>query len=227
MNKATTPVADGDVEDDGEASGLESDQGPVYDESDDSGSEFIEEDADSVLGDDSEEGEAIMLAAAVEASLQTEMTGVASSSLSRLPCINSAAAKCAAAAERRLGKDFDVDDFTMNVDSGSESEAPLAKAGKGKAKAKGKAPHTVKKKHMTPAEMRKQQKEERKAAIAARRHNKAEELELRRKLGRKLTPVSSLFFYRNGVTSMSTFWAGREDCTRFEQTPSRAQGYLG
>jgi len=217
-------VADDDVEDEDEASGLEYDQGPVYEESDDSGSEFLEEDTDSV-GEDSEEDEAIMLATAVEMSLQTQMTVIASSSSSRLPSINSAAAKRAAAAERRLARpnrDVDVDDFTMDVDSGSESEAPLAKGNKAK------APYTVKKKkHMTLAEMRKQKREERKAATPAKKHHKAEEMALRRKLGRKLTQVIGRFFYRNGVTSMSTFWTGREECTRFEQTSSRAQEYLG
>lgn len=218
-------------EDDGASEENEDDlEDAEIDESDDSGSEYEASDDDvvpegryqdndapedtfedslSAKGIDDDE---VMLDAAIQMSLDTARqdrsraaglsTAGAGSSKSRAP-INKAAALRAAAAERRLKQDFDVDDFGMSdseTRSASSSEdEPLARGigiGKGKgSKSKSKSKATMLKditsspKQMSIPELRRQRQERRRLARLAKGANKKEEAELCKKLGRKLTMV--------------------------------------
>jgi DNA repair protein RAD16 len=186
-------------------------------ESDDSGSEFVESSEDEpmpldrdgeeletdldMLEDDNEDVDyKIMLDAATLESMQGP--NIASSSSSRLTSANPAAILRARAAEARIaaaqrGVDNAVDDSQMVVDDSdlssvpdSDAEVPLAKR---KAPAgKGKKKVTVRdtpKKGMTMKEMRAQRRKARLEAKLAKRENHLEEMALRKELGRKLTYV--------------------------------------
>jgi DNA repair protein RAD16 len=167
-------------------------------ESDDSGSEFQ-------ASEDEEEDEEIMVDAAVLLSLQTMSANGAGTS----DCVagsSPAAILRAAAAERRLARrnqmveigdsiafktsgalDVYDDDPASSV---SSDEEPLSK-GKLKPSAKPtKQISAMKKRTMTDAEKR---KVERTAYLSSRRANKAKERDLIRKLGRRLTHVSTGF----------------------------------
>ena len=161
-------------------------------ESDDSGSEFQ-------ASEDEVEDEEIMVDAAVLMSLQTtSANGAGTSSCVAGP--SPAATLRAAAAERRLARRnqmveftnsgaLDVSDDDPASDTSSDGE-PLLK-GKLKPSAKSrKKISAVKKRMMTDAEKR---KAERTSYLSSRRANKAKERDLIRKLGRKLTHVSTGF----------------------------------
>lgn len=206
------PVPVGDSDEESEA-GLEYDENhSLMDTDESSGSEFVASDEEeeeplakairsspakkraAVEDSSDEDGDAIMLEAAMQLSLQTvrntDTAGLSSSS--RAPAANSPAAFRAATIEKRLAANaksgFDVDDSAMDLDdlsalSDSDAE-PLAKKSKAKAKAKGKVKSKSKKgqkdcKVITMADIRQAQKE-----------GKREERALRKKLGRKLTWVS-------------------------------------
>lgn len=182
-------------------SGLEYDEDPLFEESDDSGSEFVaSDDEQDFVPEDDSEAEALMLDAAIRMSFETNRN-VASSSATQLVSPNPEAVLRAAAAERRLNranKGFDVDDYPMggNDDawsSDSESDIPLSGRSKNNSKnaKKGVQVHdTTKKKHMTLAELRKAKKADRRLFNSARSELKAEEKALRIELGRPLTYVS-------------------------------------
>lgn len=167
-------------------------------ESDDSGSEFQ-------ASEDEEEDEEIMVDAAVLMSLQTvSANGVGTSGCVAGP--SPAAILRAVATERRLARrnqmvevgdsitfknsgalDIDDDDPASDISSGEE---PLLK-GKLKSSAKPtKQISAMKKRTLTDAEKR---KVERTAYLSSRRANKAKERDLIRKLGRRLTHVSTGF----------------------------------
>ncbi|CAK5264719.1 unnamed protein product [Mycena citricolor] len=157
---------------------LEYDEAAEIEESEDSGSEFIVSDIESVGNALQSEGDAdenpdeddeIMLDAAIRISLQANNT--ASSSSSRLISANPAAILRAAAAEARLtrsqqGVSDVVDDSAMDVDE--------------KRKGKKKATARSSPKRMTLKEMRA-------ARRISKRENLAEERALRKELGRRLT----------------------------------------
>jgi DNA repair protein RAD16 len=185
--------------------GLEYDEDPLLEESDDSGSEFVASDVDKAEvapEDDDSETEALMLDAAIRMSFETNRNGVASSSATQLVSPDPAAVLRATAAERRLNranKNVDVDDYPMGDNgayssSDDESDVPLSKKkGKGVAKnaKKGVTVHdTSKTKHMTLAQLRKAKREERRKFNSARKELKTEEKALRIELGRPLTHVS-------------------------------------
>jgi len=166
---------------------LEFDEDPLIEESDGSGSEFV-------VSDESE-AEAVMLDAAIRMSLETNRN-TAGSSASKLLSPNPDAVLRAAAAERRLNRVNDVDDYPMSNDddaslSESEDDVPLSQKGKGAKKSKkGVTVYDTKKKHMTLAQMRKVKREERLQNNAERKALKAAERALRAELGRPLTYVS-------------------------------------
>lgn len=150
---------------------------------------------------DASDAEALMLRAAMQISKRTaalEASGNAGPSTGTLE-VDSPSALRAAAAERRLAKSkaleggymLPSDEGEFDDEAASSEEEPLAKGkakGKGKAKAKAKASAPKKKaKQMTIAELKKQRREERKLRRLERRGDKAEEVELRRTLGRRLT----------------------------------------
>jgi DNA repair protein RAD16 len=195
---------------------------PSFDESEDSGSEyeaslntsdvdqsaprrsnvFLTEDvsdADQQAYDDSEndqEDDEFMLAAAIHASLETANVfgdAVGSSTGASRPR-NHAAALRAAAAELRLTRDLaEASAVVSEADSEEEYSASVSKGrrkGKGKGKSKGKAKKVKPRdtgvpKQMTLSELVKKRKEERKAA-------RAEEMQMRQQLGRRLTVVRAL-----------------------------------
>lgn len=192
--------------------GLEYDEAPEIEESDDSGSEFVDSDEDDPMPLRNEEilpdldyedvdDEDVMLDAAIQLSLQGP--NIASSSSTRLTSTNPDAALRAEAAEARFaaarrGVVDQVDDSAMNVDlsdlssmSDSEADAPLnkGKAGTGKGKKKVTVRATPKK-AMTMSQLREQRREARLRAKLAKRENIVEEQALRKELGRKLTYVS-------------------------------------
>lgn len=150
---------------------------------------------------DTSDAEALMLKAAMQISKRTaalEASGNAGPSTGTLE-VDSPAALRAAAAERRLAKSkaleggymLPSDEGEFDDEDASSEDEPLAKGktkGKAKAKAKAKASAPKKKaKQMTLAELKKQRREERKLRRLERRGDKAEEVELRRTLGRRLT----------------------------------------
>ncbi|KAF9458012.1 SNF2 family N-terminal domain-containing protein, partial [Collybia nuda] len=192
------PIPSPSVADEDEAvsgSGLEYNEDPLLEESDDSGSEFVGSEEEQLVVEeiDSEEEEALMLSVAVQNSLETA-TNVASSSSARITSIDPAAILRAAVAERRLARAnaaVDVHDYPMSDDdstSGSDSDAPVPKNVKGKGKkTKSKLYDTSKPKHMTMAQLRKKKREDRKRAKAEKDKYKAEETALRKELGRRLT----------------------------------------
>lgn len=152
---------------------------------------------------DTSDAEALMLKAALQISKRTaalEASGNAGPSTGTLE-VDSPAALRAAAAERRLAKSkaleggymLPSDEGEFDDEDASSEDEPLAKGktkGKGKAKAKAKAKASAPKKkanQMTLAELKKQRREERKLRRLERRGDKAEEVELRRTLGRRLT----------------------------------------
>lgn len=150
-----------------------------------------EEDDDKIQEDDDE----IMLDAAIHMSLQTRSSTNGASGSSKASQ-NSVAARAAAAAERRLAanRSIDVDD-SMLTEGESDSE-PIAKKSKGKGKANRKTKPSKKKvavhvasKTMTLAEMKKTRRDATANLRAERKEAKKLQLELRRKLGRKLTMV--------------------------------------
>ncbi|KAF9480838.1 hypothetical protein BDN70DRAFT_877162 [Pholiota conissans] len=204
--KAPTPVSEDDDPSSVEELSYKDEDSSEIEESDDSGSEFKISDDEPM----NEEDEEIMLDAAVRISLQETTANGASSSTGRSGP-SPAAMLRAAAAERRLAHKnaVDVDDYQMaseasasEDDEGSSDEEPLQAVvtkGKGKAKAKAKAPAKSKPKTMTVAEMKRARREERKIALEGRRANKAEERELVKKLGRRLTHAerTSLALRRN------------------------------
>lgn len=184
------------------ASELEYDEDPFIEESDDSGSEFMESEEEKAEEPDSEEDEALMLSVAVQSSLETARRNAPSSSSARVTSVNPAAILRAAAAERRLALanaavEIDVNDYPMTDDdpmSGSDADVPLFKPVKGKKANKKKQAEvrdTSKPKHMTMAQLRKQKREARQRAKLEQNQYKAEENALKKKLGRKLTNVSS------------------------------------
>jgi DNA repair protein RAD16 len=141
--RSKTPVKD--IDEGVSDSGLEYDEDPLLEESDDSGSEFVasEEEEEDIAPDENRReddplpifrkhesspmqkiddvtDEDIMVNAAIEMSLQTARPPHASSSSNKLISSNPAAVLRAAAAERRLTraqKNLDVDDFEMAADS--------------------------------------------------------------------------------------------------------------
>lgn len=167
-------------------------------ESDDSGSEFQ-------ASEDEAEDDEIMVDAAVLMSLQTmSANGAGTSGCAAGP--SPAAILRAAAAERRLTRRnqmVEIDDSIAFMSSGaldvcsdgpandaSSDEEPLLK-GKLKSSAKStKQLSAMKKTTMTDAGKR---KAGRTAYLSSRRANKAKERELIRKLGRRLTHVSTGF----------------------------------
>ncbi|KAJ7163829.1 SNF2 family N-terminal domain-containing protein [Mycena crocata] len=180
-----------------ESSVLEYDEDVEMDESDGSGSEFVDSGDDDLVPLDVEfsDDEDVMVDAAIHMSL--ESSNVAGSSSTRRAPVNSHALLRAMAAEARFaaakrGVDNAVDDSAMLMDSDlssvpdSDEDASLNKA-KGRAgKGKGKAKVTVRstpKKSMTVRELREQRRQTR----IAKRENHAEEAALRKELGRKLT----------------------------------------
>jgi len=165
-------------------------------ESDDSGSEFQ-------ASEDDVEEEEIMVDAAVLMSLQTMSANGAGTS----GCVTGpspAATLRAAAAERRLAHGIqmvddsialtnsgalDVSDDDPASDTSSDAEPLLQGKLKPSAKSRKKL-SAVKKRTMTDAEKR---KAERTSYLSSRRANKAKERDLIRKLGRRLTHVSTGF----------------------------------
>ncbi|KAJ7499427.1 SNF2 family N-terminal domain-containing protein [Mycena latifolia] len=195
--------------------GLDFDEVAEFEESDDSGSEFVDSDLDdsmpprgvrrrselldSDLDIEDIDDDDIMVDAAINLSLQGP--GVASSSSSRLVSTNPHALLRARAAEARLaaaqrGVDDAVDDSQMDVDPSDLSSVPdsdedgqLSQAKPSAGKGKGKKKVTVRStpKKMTLREMREQRREARLRANLAKRENHLEEMALRKELGRKLT----------------------------------------
>ncbi|KAI0637648.1 SNF2 family N-terminal domain-containing protein [Trametes polyzona] len=167
-------------------------------ESDDSGSEFdpegdaVDSDALDELDDEDED---VMVDAAVQQSLRTareerdRAAGLASAgagSSKPRASTNKAAALRAAAAERRLAQNHDVEVIELLTESEAPSESesedePLSKS-KGKQVAKSKPSKT-----MTLTEMRKANREERRQARLNRSATAKEERALREELGRRLT----------------------------------------
>ncbi|KAK7061245.1 ATP-dependent helicase rhp16 [Favolaschia claudopus] len=182
----------------GKAAAMELDEEDVeIDESDDSGSEFVDSDSEDELSSDAydemeeEEDYDLMLQAATLESLQGP--NVASSSSSRISG-NPEALKRARAAEARLaaarrGASDVIDDSQMDIDDSDLSSMPDTDA-EAPATGKGKKKVTVRstpKKSMTMSQMREQKRKDRQAKRLERRENRVEEQALRKKLGRKLT----------------------------------------
>lgn len=202
-----------------QSDGLEYDENASLDESGSDGSEYQESGEDSDVVADSqdeqelvynqaersmspltegEDEEAVMLDAAIQDSLRTARNEDTAGSSSAgagpsKPRENSRAARAqriAAAVEKRL-KGAKSDDYVNSDDlddgnssdeealSNSKQKKPAAKKGAASAKARSTGGH------MTLADLRKARKEKRLQAQA----NKKEELALRKKLGRRLTPV--------------------------------------
>ncbi|KAF8629639.1 hypothetical protein AX15_003370 [Amanita polypyramis BW_CC] len=167
----------------------------VYEESDDSGSEFVDSADEDNLPDDEEEEE-IMLDAAVRMSLQTSrmeaQNGASSSSRNIQP--PSEAARRAAAAERRVMQNhnsspsdvdfampFDTDSHSAFSDESSDVPVKRRRKGKGKRASRGKSKAKIgvnaKRAGMGPRAL----------LLQERQQLKAEEKAMSKKLGRKLT----------------------------------------
>jgi len=180
-------------------------------ESDSSGSEFqMSEDYEQVVGVDEsddefakalnglddEEAESVLISAAIKLSKETNKSTANGASSSKAPPAtrSTAAALRAAAAERRLAveqaMELSEEEFEQFDASGSEESEPLSK-GKGKGKASTVKKTTVRKqsKATSLAERRAEKRAERQLIRLAANSTKKEEMELRRKLGRKLSHV--------------------------------------
>lgn len=155
--------------------GLLNDEESIYEESDDSGSEFIV----------SEEDEAIMLDAAVRMSLQVsrrEFQNGASSSFAQNIEPSPEVSRRAAAAEREIARIYDVSDSEESFDDSSDDNVGRRRKAKGKAKSKSK----IDVKTVRAAKGRGLSPE---AEHLERQALKMEERTMSRKLGRKLTHV--------------------------------------
>lgn len=203
-------------------------------ESDDSGSEFQ-------ASEDEAEDDEIMVDAAVLMSLQTmSANGVGPSS--RVAGPTPAAILRAEAAERRLARRnqmVEIDDSTAFMNSGAPdvcNDDPASDASsdeefllKGKLKPNAKAKKqssAMKKRTMTDAEKR---KAGRTAYLSSRRANKAKERDLIRKLGRRLTHVSTGFLILSKYVFNVTFsnLKGGENFSCTAQKSSRIERCLG
>ncbi|KAI8984946.1 SNF2 family N-terminal domain-containing protein [Trametes punicea] len=177
-------------------------------ESDDSGSDFDPdgEDADSDFIDDfDEDDEGLLVDAAVRQSLQTAredearaagLSSAGAGSSTARPSANKDVALRAAAAERRLAQEPEIEGIEMVTESEalsleSESEEEPLSKGRGKGKTKGKGKQTTEipqvNKPMTLTELRKAMKEARRQARLHRSATAVEEAAMRKELGRRLT----------------------------------------
>ncbi|KAI0069235.1 hypothetical protein BV25DRAFT_1896248 [Artomyces pyxidatus] len=161
------PDSDDEIVPDSEGLEFDDNANDSIQEASDSDSEFVAEELDT---EDDEE----MFQTAIRESIQY----VGGASSSKVPNLDSPAARAAAAAERRLAK---VNEMAWSEDD-SEEDEPLVKGkGKGKgSKGKGKTAAT----RMTPAERR---RETRRKAREAKNATRSEEHKLMRELGRRLT----------------------------------------
>lgn len=189
-----------------EVSGSENEPNGVN--SDDSGDDYAEPVVVDEYAEQDGDDEAVMVDAAIQASLETarldssrngDMSSAGAGSSKQRTSINPAAALRAAAAERRLAQERDdsvsvVEALSGSEESPSEDEPPLAK-GKGKAKVSAAMLNLVdtrEAKVMTAAERRRQRQLRRMEQSGV----KVEEKKLRLKLGRKLTHVGPSSHYR-------------------------------
>ncbi|KAF8509423.1 P-loop containing nucleoside triphosphate hydrolase protein [Hysterangium stoloniferum] len=184
--------------------------------------------ADALDGMDEDEAEGAMMSAAIQLSLQTSKTDrtVGSSSSKVGPSASgarsTAAALRAAAAEKRLASQNKFDIFDGELSDAdpcsSEDSEPLAKRkGKGKAKAPSKraAKKTVvatSSKITSWSEHKVSRREALMNARLARNANRIEELELRKRLGRKLTHAekTTIALYKHH-SELKTVWGDVED----------------
>ncbi|KAG5639348.1 hypothetical protein H0H81_004069 [Sphagnurus paluster] len=226
--KAKVPVpATPSASDDNEIvseDGLDFDEDPAIEESEDSGSEFVDSanDEEVLVADDSDE-EALMLSVAVEESLHHANAA----GPSRNPTSKAAALRAAAAERRLASKPVEADDYAMESDAldGSDSDdddIPLANKSKAASKKAVVPVSTSKKKHMTLKELRKQKREERQQANAWKKEIKAEEQRLMRELGRSLTYAekTSLALLKHHP-ELKDVWGNLEDSIPII-TPSKA-----
>jgi DNA repair protein RAD16 len=138
-----------------------------------------------------------MLDAAIRMSLQSARlnNNGAGPSSSRLVSSDPRAALHAAAVERRLAalqnnaEDHTDSTYNSELDPLTSDEDEALSKSKGKAKAK---TVSTPSKSMSLSEMRRINREHRQQLVAARMQNKKEEYALARKLGRKLTMVTSI-----------------------------------
>lgn len=183
------------------------------DDSEDSGSEFEASDSDEAVEDsdeevklvqdlkgmDADEAEGVLMSAAIQMSIETsqseQMKGASSFGAGpSTPSMRAtgAALRAAAAEDRLANGNANIFDGDLSESDSvmSEVSEPLAK-GKGKAKAmasKKTAKARLPSRGMTMAQLRAEKRRARKG-VESKRLNKMAELELRQKLGRKLTHV--------------------------------------
>lgn len=239
---------------------LEYDENASIEESDNSGSEFEVSEQDSIEVDDQDEeyapksrksprkqsllaidqdssddenGEQIMLDAAIQESLQTARLDQAASngagpSSRRTASSNPAAALRAAAAERRLACADNLE-YTLPTESEAESSDEVALFKTSATKKSVAIRDTTSTKFMSISERRKLNKEKRKFNAAAnRRGTRKEELAMIKEVGRSLTLVCSVATTTHSIPLLTNqFYTGRKNDDSASQTSRGAQERLG